>query len=30
MTLHKITITVNGGVEEVLVQSNTTLMRMLR
>jgi aerobic carbon-monoxide dehydrogenase small subunit len=30
MTLHKINLTINGGTEEVLVQSNTTLMRMLR
>jgi aerobic carbon-monoxide dehydrogenase small subunit len=30
MTLHKINITVNGGSEEVIVQSNMTLMRMLR
>jgi carbon-monoxide dehydrogenase small subunit len=30
MTLHKINLTVNGGAEEVIVQSNTTLMRMLR
>jgi aerobic carbon-monoxide dehydrogenase small subunit len=30
MTLHKITITINGGLEEVIVPSNMTLMRMLR
>jgi aerobic carbon-monoxide dehydrogenase small subunit len=30
MTFHKINITINGGVEEVIVQSNMTLMRMLR
>jgi len=30
MTQHKIHLTVNGGFEEVIVQSNTTLMRMLR
>jgi carbon-monoxide dehydrogenase small subunit len=30
MTLHKINITINGGLEEVIVPSNMTLMRMLR
>ncbi len=30
MTLHKIHLTVNGEPEEVMVQSNTTLLRMLR
>ncbi len=30
MTLHKISITINGGIEEVIVPSNMTLMRMLR
>jgi carbon-monoxide dehydrogenase small subunit len=30
MTLHKINLTINGGAEEIIVQSNTTLMRMLR
>jgi carbon-monoxide dehydrogenase small subunit len=30
MTLHKIHITINGGLEEVIVPSNMTLMRMLR
>jgi carbon-monoxide dehydrogenase small subunit len=30
MTLHKINITINGGLEEVNVPSNMTLMRMLR
>jgi carbon-monoxide dehydrogenase small subunit len=30
MTLHKINLTINGGAEEVIVPSNTTLMRMLR
>jgi carbon-monoxide dehydrogenase small subunit len=30
MTLHKINLTINGGLEEVIVPSNMTLMRMLR
>jgi aerobic carbon-monoxide dehydrogenase small subunit len=30
MTFHKIHITVNGGLEEVIVPSNMTLLRMLR
>ncbi len=30
MTIHKIHLTVNGSQEEVIVQSNVTLMRMLR
>jgi len=30
MTLHKISITINGGLEEVMVPSNMTLLRMLR
>ncbi len=30
MTLHTIHITINGGLEEVVVTSNMTLMRMLR
>jgi carbon-monoxide dehydrogenase small subunit len=30
MTLHKINITINGDLEEVIVPSNMTLMRMLR
>ena len=30
MTLHKINITINGGLEQVVVPSNMTLMRMLR
>jgi carbon-monoxide dehydrogenase small subunit len=30
MTHHKISITINGGLEEVVVPSNMTLMRMLR
>jgi aerobic carbon-monoxide dehydrogenase small subunit len=30
MAFHKITITVNGGLEQVVVPSNMTLMRMLR
>src|SRR5512136_2432529 len=30
MTMHKINITVNGGLEELTVPSNMTLMRMLR
>ena len=30
MAFHKINITVNGGLEEVVVPSNMTLMRMLR
>jgi aerobic carbon-monoxide dehydrogenase small subunit len=30
MTLHKINLTINGGLEEVVVPSNMTLMRMLR
>ncbi len=30
MSFHRIKITVNGGLEEVLVPSNMTLMRMLR
>lgn len=30
MTIHNISLTVNGGLEEVLVPSNMTLMKMLR
>jgi hypothetical protein len=30
MAFHKINITVNGGLEQVVVPSNMTLMRMLR
>lgn len=30
MAFHKITLTVNGGLEQVVVPSNMTLMRMLR
>ena len=30
MTLHKINITINGGLEEDMVPSNKTLLRMLR
>ncbi len=30
MTLHKISITINGGLEQVTVPSNMTLLRMLR
>jgi carbon-monoxide dehydrogenase small subunit len=30
MAFHKINVTVNGGVEEALVPSNMTLMRLLR
>ena len=30
MTYHKISITINGGLEEVVVPSNMTLLRMLR
>lgn len=30
MTLHKINITINGSLEEVIIPSNMTLMRMLR
>lgn len=30
MTLHKINLTINGSLEEVIIPSNMTLMRMLR
>ena len=30
MAFHKINVTVNGGLEQVVVPSNMTLMRMLR
>ena len=30
MAFHKINVTINGGLEQVVVPSNMTLMRMLR
>jgi carbon-monoxide dehydrogenase small subunit len=30
MAFHKISVTINGGLEQILVPSNMTLMRMLR